>query len=374
MAISRRSLLAQLAGGVAGTALAPEILRGAAPWLREHTGAPIRLDRNESAYGPSAHAVAAIREAAAEAALYPAAGNELVEALGEHHRVNAKQVVLGCGSTEVLAMAAAAFLGPGKKLILGAPTLGLMRQFGAARGAEIVQVPLRKNHAHDLNATFERAKNGSGLIYICNPNNPTGTLTERKDLEEFLENVPESFHVAIDEAYHHYAGSSGAYASFLDQLSRNPRVIVVRTFSTVYGLAGLRVGYGIAQESVAEQLRNAALPSGVSRVGLAAALAALRDQQHVKRCAQQNANDRQEFMNQVNGRMLRTLDSHTNFICLNTTKPSQEIVAYFQKNGIVIAPPIPELPTYIRVTLGTPKQMAEFWRVWDPLDIHPMSM
>jgi histidinol-phosphate aminotransferase len=379
MALDRRSLLKQIGVGIAaGSILTPvRSAAGAASVesVSKEPGGPIRLNHNENAYGPSKKAIAAIQETAGQVYLYPDT-TILQNALASHHGVKQEQIVLGCGSSDVLRSAASAFLGPGTALITAAPTCDLMAHFGRDKDASVQEVPLRKDHAHDLNAMLERS-NGSaknGLIYVCNPNSPTSTLSTRQDIEDFLGNVSLNFHVVIDEAYHDYAGGSGAYASFLDRPVGNPRVIVTRTFSTSHGLAGSRVGYAVTSAPVARKMAQASLPFAISNAGMSAAVAALADRQHIETSVRRNFDDRQEFMNQVNARMLRALDSHTNFICLNVMRPAGEIIEHYRKNNFLLAPLIPSMPNYLRISLGIPERMREFWRVWDLLGSHPMSM
>lgn len=382
MTLDRRSLLKQLGVGIAASSIfAPEraaadaqAATSAGKAALEHVG-PIRLDRNENAYGASKKTIAAIQEAANQAHLYPETAM-LQNALAARHSVKPEQIVLGCGSSDVLRMAAAAFLNSEKTLILATPTCELIAGYARDHGATVMEVPLRKDHAHDLNAMLERSSSGgaAGLIYVCNPNSPTGTLSTRMETEEFLGKVPANFQVVVDEAYHDYAGGSGAYVSFLERPVGNPRVIVTRTFSAAYGLAGARVGYAVTSVPLAQKMAQASLPFAVNRTGVFAALAALADPQHVDTCVKRNFDDRQEFKNQVNARMLRVLDSHANFVCLNVMRPAGEILEHYRKNNFVLAPLIPSMPTYLRVSLGTPEEMLEFWRVWDLLGSHPMSM
>jgi len=393
MGVNRRNLLKQIGTGIAATSLlvprrASADVTGSPLELdskvsRQH-GEPIHLDRNENAYGASPKAIAAIRDTAKGTNRY-SDSKILLKTLADYHskasssisRVfNSEQFVIGCGSSDVLRMAAAAFLGPGSTLIMATPTCDLIAKYGRSRGATVIDVPLRNNHTHDLQGMLKHSsKSGAtGLIYVCNPNSPTGTLTTREDLEKFLVEVSPKFQVVIDEAYHHYAGGSGAYTSFIDRPSDNPRVIVTRTFSTGFGLAGARVGYAVAAPSDAEKMAREGLPFALSRAGMFAASAALADREHIESCIDRNSNDRQEFMNQVNARMLRALDSHTNFVCLNVMRPAVEILEHYSKNNFVLAPLIPSMPTYLRISLGTPEEMREFWRVWDLLGSHPMSM
>jgi histidinol-phosphate aminotransferase len=382
MTLDRRHLLKQLGLGIAASSiLLPERAAAGSDQLAPATqpplkyAGPIRLDRNENAYGPSTKAIAAIQEAAARASRYPDAA-ALQNALALRHNVRPEQIVLGAGSTDILRMAASAFLNTRNTLILGNPTCDLLAGYAKGIGAAVVEVPLRNDHAHDLHAMWQRStgSGASGLIYVCNPNSPTSTLSPRAEIEEFVGKVSPDFHVLIDEAYHDYAGRSGSYQSFLERPVANSRLIVTRTFSVAHGLAGARVGYAVTSAPVARELSSFTSPFAVSSTGVAAALAALADQHHVDTCAKRNVDDRQEFKNQVNARMLRVLDSHTNFACLNVMRPATEIFEHYRKNNFVLASPIPAMPNYLRISLGTPEEMLEFWRVWDLLGSHPMSM
>lgn len=388
--MNRRDLLKQLSVGVAASALLrPRDAAAGTSGLTQAVVEPvpphgaIYLQHNENAYGASTKALDAIKAAVGQASRYPDVGG-LRAALAAHHTevrgsgappVSAEQIVVGCGSSDVLRMAASAFLHSGGRLIQATPTCELMGGFARSRGAAVVDVPLRKDHAHDLAGMLQKARSGgSGLIYICNPNTPTGTLTTRKDLEGFLSAVPPGFHVVVDEAYHAYAGGSGAYVSLVDRPVENARAVVTRTFSTGYGLAGARVGYGVAAPQVIQKMEKESLPYPVSMEGLAGATAALSDPHHLADCTKRNFDDRQEFMNQVNARMLRALDSHANFVCLNVMRPAGEIFEHYRKNNFVLAPLIASLPTYLRISLGTPEEMMTFWKTWDLLGSHPMSM
>jgi histidinol-phosphate aminotransferase len=379
MAITRRDLLVQLIGGVTASAAVPSLnaaMSGAMPRMNGVAGVvrKIYLDRNENAYGASPRIIALLRDSANQANLYPEPTAALREALAKHHGVSGEQIIVGCGSSEVLRMAASAFLGPGKKLVLASPTFDLIETYGAAQKANVVKVPLRKDYAHDLDGMLSRIHGTAGLVYICNPNNPTGSLTERREIEEFLESLPSTAYAIIDEAYHHYAGGSGAYASFLERRVDNPRLIVTRTFSIAYGLAALRVGYAIASKETAGRMTLESLPFGVNRLGLLAAAKAMEDTAHVENCVESNAHDRQEFLNQVNARMLRALNSHTNFVCLKVMRPATEVIEHYRKNNLTLAPAIPEMPTYLRISLGKPEEMREFWRVWDLQGPQSMAM
>jgi histidinol-phosphate aminotransferase len=214
----------------------------------------------------------------------------------------------------------------------------------------------------------------TALVYLCNPNNPTGTLTPRKNLESLISKLPAEIMILVDEAYHHYVSATAAYRSFLDFPLGDPRIIVARTFSKIYGLAGLRIGYSVSSKEVAARLSALRLQNGVTTISVKAATAALEDTAYIRLAAKRNSDDRQEFMNQVNARMLRVIDSHANFVLLNPLRPVSEVLPHLEKNNVLVAPPIPAMDKYIRVSLGTPSEMQEFWRVWDLMPPGKMAM
>ena len=290
------------------------------------------------------------------------------------HGVTADHVVLGCGSSEILRMAADAFVGSGKALVEALPTCGLMEGYARRAGAEVAAIRLTPSHAHDLDAMLARCDAGTGLVYICNPNSPTGSLTGRPELDAFLRQLPPAIPVLIDEAYHHYVGESSRYASFLDRPVDDGRVIVVRSFSKIYGLAGLRIGYAVAAPEMVRRLAANGLTDSINIVAARAAVAALDDTEHVRTSLKRNADDRQAFLNQANARMLRAIDSHTNFVMLNAERPAVEVVERLKRDGVLVAPPFVPLDKYVRVSLRTDGEMREFWRVWDLAFPHKMPM
>jgi histidinol-phosphate aminotransferase len=375
MAISRRTLLQRLSMGAAATV--------ARPWLAElsaagPSGRPIRLNRNENAYGPSEQAMAAMRQVTSANRYADVETEALRRKIADCHGVTSEQVVLGCGSGEVLRMALDAFVGSRKTLIVAVPTFDAIGDAARRVGAEVVAVPLKKDYSHDLEAMLARSDAATGLIYICNPNNPTGTLTHRRDLEAFIRRLPAMTSVVIDEAYHHYVGESSDYASFIDRPMDDGRIIVTRSFSKIYGLAGLRIGYAIAAPQTSGLLAAHRLLDDVNVVAAMAAVAALDDVEHVRVSASRNTDARQEFFNQANARMLRWIDSQTNFVMLHgahpaVARPAVEVIEHFKEHEILVGPPIPSFEKSIRVSLGTAAEMREFWRTWDLMP-HQMSM
>jgi histidinol-phosphate aminotransferase len=335
----------------------------------------IRLNSNENAYGPSTNVAEAIRSSIGSANRYPRMQYDwLVERIAGFNNVRPEQILLGCGSSEILRVAASAFLGNGKCLIQASPTFEAIEHNAQAANSEVISVRLTPAFAHDLDGMLARASASTTLVYICNPNNPTASLTPRKDLESFISKLPASTFVVIDEAYHHYAGQSGMYASFIDRPLDDERVIVARTFSNVYGLAGLRLGYAVASPKVIQQMRKFATEGNINAVVTQAAGAALDDTDAFNDFIQRNADDRQEFFNQAMARTLKPIDSHTNFVMMNTFHPAEEIIQHFRKNNILIGRRFPPMDTYIRISLGRPEEMRAFWRAWDMLPYPKNSM
>jgi histidinol-phosphate aminotransferase len=338
-------------------------------------GQPILLNRNENAYGTSPSINAAMQESLRIANRFPdATYGAAAQEIARFHGIRPNQVLLGSGSTDVMRMCAAAFLRPDSRLVTADPTFDVLQTYSRQIGCQVVQVPLTHRYEHDLDSMLAHTTESTHLIYICNPNNPTGTITRRADLEAFLAKVPPHVFVLMDEAYHHYAGISQEYASWIEKAAISPRLIVTRTFSKIYGVAGMRVGYAVASEPTIRRLMPYQLWEGMNVAASFACAAALKDNAFVERAVKRNRDDRQEFFNQAQARMLKPLDSHTNFYFMDVARPARDIIAHFQKHNIMIGPEFPSMSTFIRVTFGLPKEMLAFWRVWDLLPPGKMSM
>jgi histidinol-phosphate aminotransferase len=381
MAFSRRGFLRTLTAGTvagslstwSGSALAGVPALNTRP-ERDAEGF-LLLDSNENVYGPSARVLTAVQESLSRANRYPFREYDaLTQDIARSHNVETNQIVLGCGSTDILRVAAATLVGSGKKVIQASPTFEDLGMYSRAIGAEVIAVPLTPTFAHDLDAMVARNDGTVALVYICNPNNPTASITPRADIETFLNKLPPAAYVLMDEAYHHYVNPSARYVSFLDRPFNNERVIVTRTFSKIYGIAGLRLGYAVTNRGLAEKMRTYLTDVDVNCAAVAAGRAALADTESVQLFARRNRDDRQEFLNQAMARMLKPIDSHANFVMMDAHQPADEIIAHFLKNKIRIGRHFPPLTHHIRVSLGTPAAMNEFWHVWDLLPHSRMSM
>jgi histidinol-phosphate aminotransferase len=374
MIVSRRKLLRGIGAGAIASLASPAISSVEA--ATDVGGRLIYLDRNENPYGPSESAVAAMRDSARFCHRYPEA-DALREKIAAHHQVTAEQVVLGCGSTELLRMAAEAFLLPGMKLITAVPTCPLIGSFARQKGSDVVEVPLTGERAHDLQAMLARSNGSTGMVYICNPNNPTGTLTGRRNLEQFLQQLPAHIPVVMDEAYHHYVPPTTFYSSFLEHPAlEHPgfdRMVVTRTFSAIYGLAGMRIGYAVTSPELAKRLSQFQLPFGENAAGIRGAMAALDDGEYVRRSAELNSSNRQRFVNKSDVRYAGVSHTETNFVLVPLDHPMEEVIAHFRKNQVLVGPRFQGLDSYLRVSIGRPEEVDAFWRVWDMLPHKPMK-
>jgi histidinol-phosphate aminotransferase len=370
MISSRRGFLRTLGVGAATGVAAPWAL-GEIPAAPATVARPeefIYLDRNENPDGPSARVAEAIQSATGMVNRFPfRKDDEVAEQIAHFHRVKPEQVLFACGSTEILRIAACAFVGRGRQLIQAVPTFGAVEDYARAVGSKVVSVPLNHGYAHDLDAMLALSNASTGLIYICNPNNPTSSLTSRKAIEDFVKRLPATTRVLIDEAYYHYVVPTGTYASFIDAPLHDDRVIVTRTFSKVYGLAGLRLGYAIAAPKAIEEMRKFLTADSVNSIAAGVVGVALGDEQGVAEFVRRNRDARQEFLNSANLRNLKPIDPHANFVMVDTQHPAEELIGYFRHHKILIGRRVPALRTSIRVSLGNQEEMRAFWKVWDLL-------
>ncbi|SRR6266700_527446 len=372
--LSRRSFFATTfktagLGAVAAAAASfpTELLSWVEPSRAPQAGGPVLLNSNENAYGPFP-SVLALPNPFQDVNRYPDHHSDVIsERLAALHKVDVACVVTGCGSTEILRVAANAFTGPGRKLVTATPTFEAIWSYADTVHAKTIKVPLAANFTHDLGAMLKAAGTDAGLVYICNPNNPTGNTTPRAEMEDFIHKLPKNSRVLIDEAYHDFVPAGPDYASFLDRPMDDHRIIVARTFSKIYGLAGMRLGYGIAAKDTAAELQKHRLQDSLNIFVMRCALTGLDDSAGHQLAVQRNAADRDEFIRQASARKLKTIPSSANFVMLNSNRPVRGLIDHFRKNNVAIGRPFPPLDTYARISLGTPPQMQEFWRVWDML-------
>jgi histidinol-phosphate aminotransferase len=366
--LTRRNFFksAGLGAAVAASASFPrELLSWAEPPRAPQPGGPLLLNSNENAYGPFP-SVLAMEHPFEGFNRYPDHHSDIVsEQLAARHKVDVENLVTGCGSTEVLRIAAMAFTGPGRKLVMASPTFEAVGRYGEVTHAEVIRVPLAGNFAHDLGAMLKAAGSDAGLVYICNPNNPTANLTPRADLEDFARKLPRKTRLLIDEAYHDFVPAGPEYASFIDHPVGDDRIIVARTFSKIYGLAGMRLGYGVSAKSTIQAMRPYRTEDCLNICVTRCAMVSMADRASYQKAVERNAADRAEFMRQAATRKIPTIPSATNFVMMNANKPVRWMIDYFKSSNVLIGRPFPPMDTYIRVSLATPPEMQQFWQAWD---------
>jgi histidinol-phosphate aminotransferase len=322
---------------------------------------PIRLSANENPYGPSPLALEAMRDSMRLAWRYPdEAADALVDAIARLHRVSSDQVILGDGSSEILKLAAAAFLDSSHKLVVADPTFEAIASYARVTRAETVKVPLDATFGHDLP---KMAAASGGLIYLCNPNNPTGSITRKQSVRNLLDATPSSTMVLIDEAYHHYAESPD-YESTMPLVAIRPNLIVSRTFSKIYGMAGLRVGYAVAQADVIRKLQQQAAWDSTNVIGLAAARASLADAKHVADGKQRNSETKGDLVASLTKLGYSMIPSDTNFIMIDTRRDVKPLITALRRRGVQVGRLFPAMPHHLRVTIGTPQQMRQFFEAF----------
>jgi histidinol-phosphate aminotransferase len=367
MPLSRRNFLTRATAGAGAAALlqvpfAEGLFASPEPARAPRTGGEILLNSNENPYGPLPSAMKSMQDALAKANRYPDP-DVLAAKIASYNHVQPNQIMLGTGSTEVIRACAQAFTGPGKNIVVSDPAFEALPMFCDALKAETRRVPLTSNFAHDLEAMAQRADANTAIIYICNPNNPTASITPAKDIEALLAKIPGSAVVLIDEAYHHFADGQPDYRSFMDHAG--DRVIIARTFSKIYGMAGMRLGYAVSSPAVIEKISDYQLMMNMNGVTMAGAMTSLEDDTAMKFAAQRNAADRAEFSKQATSRNVTIIPSYANFVMVKTGRPVKEMMAGFKGENVLIGRPFPPMLDWIRVSLGLPEEMKTFWQVWD---------
>jgi histidinol-phosphate aminotransferase len=320
---------------------------------------PIRIGSNENPYGPAPVVLAAVRSAAAEAHRYPGRSiGHVAATLAQIHGVPPEHVVLACGSGEILRASVTAFTGPSRPLVTAAPTFEGPARQAEAMGSPVRAVPVTDALTLDLTAMAAQAR-GAGLVFVCNPNNPTGTLVPSAAVTELVERVsresPDTL-VLIDEAYFEYVDAP-SYETAVPFIARHANVVVSRTFSKIYGMAGLRVGYAIAAPAVVTALRRQLSQGSLSGVSLAAASAALADPARAGSERARNRDTRRSVQQQFEKAGYRVAPSEANFVMVDVRRDVRAFQAACLQRGVMIARPFPPLTTWARITIGTPDEM-----------------
>lgn len=315
----------------------------------------IKLASNENPVGPSPAAIRAIKESFADINRYPdGSGFYLKRALAEKLDVSDEEIILGNGSNELLDLAAKTFLKDGDEAVMATPSFVVYFMAVQSVGGKSIQVPL-KNYTHNLSAMAASITSATRMVFIANPNNPTGTINKKDEFESLMEKVPDNVLVVMDEAYYEYV-SDHDYADSMKYLRSEKNILILRTFSKIYGLAGLRVGYGIAKKEILADMNRLRAPFNTSTIAQKAALAALSDDAHVSRSREVNSAGKEYLYRELSALGISFVPTEANFVYI----PVEGSVALYErllKMGVIIRP---MGPSAVRVTIGLPEENRRF--------------
>jgi histidinol-phosphate aminotransferase len=314
----------------------------------------IKLASNESAIGPSPKAMAAIREALEGVHRYPdGASFALRERLSSRLEVDPEQLVFGAGADEILELLAKVLLGPGDEAVFAWPSFAMYPVVVQGMGATSIRVPLTGDLTHDLPEISAAVTDRTRLIFVCNPNNPTGTSVGAEAFDRFVESLPKTVVLAIDEAYYEFVRRTD-FPDSLKWVGRRPGTIALRTFSKIFGLAGLRIGFGIADLELAGYLQQARHPFNVSRLAEVAALAALEDVEHAERARSTNSEGADYLHSELGALGIETWPTDANFLL---AKAGADTAGRLLREGIIVrALNGFGMPDHIRISIGLPEE------------------
>jgi len=362
LSISRRKFAHLLGVGAAAAIVRPRFTAATeAPTIKTaSTGSVVvRLSANENPYGPSPQAHAAMKNAVDLCCRYPDEANDvLIDKIAKINGVSREQIALGDGSSEILKLCAETFTGPTQgKLIAAEPTFEAILEYSKANGAEVVKIPLTSSFAHDVAKMGGAAK--KGLIYICNPNNPTASITPKNDLREFIAKTLPGTMILVDEAYFHYADGPD-YESVIPLVKDHPNLIVARTFSKIYGMAGLRCGYCVAQPETIKRMHPFQMWDSVNIMALVAASASLDDVDQVNNGRKLTSEAKSFTTSELDKMGLKLIPSQANFIMFDCKRPVVPIIKAMKEKNVQVGRLFPALPNHMRLTIGKKTEMEAF--------------
>lgn len=322
----------------------------------------IKLASNENCMGPSPKAIAAIRKSIMDINRYPDASSfYLRKKVAKLIGVDGQSLIFGNGSDEIICMAVRTFVGSGDEVVIAKPTFLIYEIVSQLQDAKIKYVPLREDLKHDLKAMKEAISDKTKMVFIANPDNPTGTYISKRELEEFFKGLPEKVIVFLDEAYFEFADYTFKdYPNGIDYLDR-PGVIVARSFSKVYGLAGLRIGYAISSPEIISYMERAREPFNVNLLAQAAAAAAVDDKAFLKKTLSHVEKEKEYLYSALKCMGLSYIESATNFILVDVKRDCKDVFNALLKKGVIVRDMKAwKMDTYIRITVGTRPENKKF--------------
>jgi histidinol-phosphate aminotransferase len=321
----------------------------------------IRLNFNENPYGPSPKTRAVLADCAPIANRYPdEAYLQVIAALAQKYNLKPENIILGSGSTEILRAADDAFLDATRDVVAAAPTFEAVLDYARVLHSNAVLIPLTPDHRHDLPKMAAACTSKTGVVYVCNPNNPTGTIVTRDELAAFVQAVPPTTLIVVDEAYYDFADDP-RYSSAVEFISAHPNVIVARTFSKIHGMAGMRLGYAVGAKEPMDRLRAELLKDNGNAAVLQAALVSLADDDHhVATCRAQLNGTRQWLCAELTKDSRPFIPSQANFVMLDMGTDVKPIIEQFRTRNIFVGRPFTAMPNFLRVTVGTQPETEAF--------------
>jgi histidinol-phosphate aminotransferase len=371
MSVSRRTFVGGVATAIGaigvGSPLGLLAQQGTPPARPRDQRAPdeydalAKLANNENPYGPSEAVIQAMTKAFKYANRYGYPDGNVVQAIAKHHDVPIDQVMIAAGSGEILDVCCTALLQDGKKIVGCDPSYEILYQNAAGLKADTIRIPLLADFRQDIPAMIRATRKNHrdvGFVYLCNPNNPTGRIVTRDEVRQLLDGIPEDVPVLIDEAYHHFV-EDPAYETSMKYVKDGRAVIVARTFSKIAGLAGMRLGYAVAPREQLAVLRAYATGSvnACVRWGAAAALADKANEDKVRRVTLEL---RKKTVADLRTLGYESIPSETNFFMVHLKRPIVPVIEEFRKKGVLVGRPFPPLNEHLRVSIGTPDEMARF--------------
>jgi histidinol-phosphate aminotransferase len=364
---TRRAFLRTVGAGAAVFAArpvySPQRAFAAVGGRRATLPGPVHLNFNESPYGPSPKAIAAYRSASADVIGRYAPEDHydtLCAALAKHHGVTPAHIRVTPGSTEVLKVCDDVFLSAGAPVVVAEPAYEAVLQYAANSHANATKVPLTPDFRHDLVKMAAATTTKTGLIYICNPNNPTGTIVRKDDISRLLDRIPKSVTVLVDEAYAEFVDDPG-YESAVRHVKDGRNVIVAKTFSKIHGMAGARVGYAIAAPETIKKLTPFTVDFAVTGASANAALASMADTTYRADVTRRNAIERSRFAAEMRKAGYVVAESQANFAMVNLKRPVGPVISGLAARQVLVGREFPAMPTFLRVTFGTTAEMDAFY-------------
>ena len=321
----------------------------------------IKLASNENPLGPSPKAVLAMQKVATEMNYYPdGSGYNLRAKIAKIHGVDADEISLGNGSDEIVGLITQMLIEPGDETIISELAFVRYEMATQAMGGKSVIVPAKNKYGHDLAAMKKSITPKTKIIFVCNPNNPTGTIVTQQEIDEFMTGIPENVLVVFDEAYYEFV-SNPSYAQTLKYQKDGRNVMILRTFSKIYGLAGLRIGYAITSKEWVTNFNRIRPPFNVNRMAMFAAEASLDDQDHVVNSHNLNKEGKTYFYTEFKKMNIPYVETEGNFILIDTKQDGRVVYQKLLEQGVIIRPMgMYKLPTHIRITMGTMPQNQRF--------------